>query len=129
MSYTLRILLLIASFFTACVIIRRIRKSRVKQEDTLFWVFFSVLMAVFGFFPQICYWICDIVEIKSPANLVYLIIIALLTEKLLTLSIQVSMLESKIELISAEVALRTDKNWEEEYENDSEEKPNELSAK
>ena len=43
----------------------------------------------------------------SPSNLVFLVIIFLLVEKIFTLSIIVSQLEDKIGVLSAEVALRS----------------------
>ena len=43
----------------------------------------------------------------SPSNLVFLVIIFLLVEKIFTLSIIVSQLEDKIGVLSAEIALRS----------------------
>ena len=43
----------------------------------------------------------------SPANLIFLIVIFLLLEKVFTLSIIVSQLEDKITTLSAELAIRT----------------------
>ena len=43
----------------------------------------------------------------SPSNLVFVIIIFLLVEKIFTLSLIVSQLEEKISILSAEVALRS----------------------
>ena len=42
----------------------------------------------------------------SPANLIFLVVIFLLMEKVFTLSILVSQMEEKIEILSAELALR-----------------------
>ncbi|MCI2048228.1 MAG: DUF2304 domain-containing protein [Lachnospiraceae bacterium] len=106
MTVVLRVLLLLASLFTAFMIMRKIRKCRIKQEDTLFWIVFSVMLALLGIFPGISYSMGALLGIHSPANFVYLVIIALLVEKLLSVSIQVSMLESKVEVLSAELAIR-----------------------
>ena len=43
----------------------------------------------------------------SPSNFVFLLVISLLLEKLLTVSIQVSVLENKVEVMAAELALRS----------------------
>ena len=51
--------------------------------------------------------LCRIFGIMSPSNLVFLVIIFLLVEKIFTLSIIVSQLEDKIGVLSAEVALRS----------------------
>lgn len=106
MSTTLRTILLLSSVATAIWVLRRIRKNGVKQEDALYWICFSILLAVLGSFPGISFTMADILGIQSPANFVFLAIIAILLEKLLTLSIQISFLENKIEIMAAELAIR-----------------------
>jgi len=106
MSITLRVLLLIASVCTAYMIIHKIRKCKVKQTDSLFWVVFAIVLAILGIFPGLSYQMSAALGIISPANFIFLVIIALLLEKLLSVSIQVSMLESKVEIMSAELAIR-----------------------
>ncbi len=112
MSSTLRILLLIASIGTAFLICHKIRKSKVRQEDAAFWLVFAIVLAVLGIFPRITYALCDLLGIMSPANLVYLVIIGLLLEKLLSLSIQISTMENKMEVMAAEIALRSNTSEE-----------------
>lgn len=115
MSTTLRTVLLIASVVTAAWVLRRIRKNRVKQEDALFWVCFAALLAFLGMFPKVSFMMANILGIQSPANFVFIAIIAVLLEKLLTLSIQLSFLENKIEIMAAELAIRC-KNIEDSIE-------------
>lgn len=119
MSTTLRVLLLIASLVTAVWILRKIRKNRVKQEDALYWLCFAFMLAIFGIFPGLSFIMSSILGIQSPANFIFLAIIALLMEKLLSLSIQVSALENKLEIMAAELALRC-KNMEDEIEKNKE---------
>ena len=66
-----------------------------------------------GAFPEIVYKLTDLIGIMSPANLVFLIMIIILFEKVFTLSIIVSQLEEKITVLSAEVALRSHETAEE----------------
>lgn len=106
MSMTLRVLLLVASVLTAILILRKIRKNRVKQEDALFWICFAVMLALLGIFPEISFAASDFLGIQSPANFVFLAIIAILLEKILSLSIAISFLENKIEIMAAELAIR-----------------------
>lgn len=117
MSTTLRTILLLSSVLTAVWVLRRIRKNRVKQEDALYWICFSVLLALLGSFPNISFRMADILGIQSPANFVFLAIIAILMEKLLTLSIQISFLENKIEIMAAELSIRC-KDMEDRVEKD-----------
>lgn len=107
MSDTLRILLLVAAVMTAVWILYKIRKLKVKMEDAIFWVIFAGILCVLGMFPQVTYWLTHKIGILSPANLIFLVVIFLLVEKVFTLSIIVSQLEEKISVLSAEVAVRS----------------------
>jgi hypothetical protein len=119
MSTILRVLLLIASLVTAVWILRKIRKNRVKQEDALFWFCFAFMLAIFGIFPGLSFIMSRVLGIQSPANFIFLAIIALLMEKLFSLSIQVSALENKVEIMAAELAIRC-KNMEDGIEKNKE---------
>ena len=107
MSATLKVLLIVASVVTVGWILRKIRKNKVKMEDAIFWIFFAAILLILAIFPEISYKLCQIFGIMSPSNLVFLVIIFLLAEKIFTLSIIVSQLEDKIGILSAEVALRS----------------------
>lgn len=116
MSTVLRTLLLFASVLTAIWILRKIRKNRVKQEDAVYWICFAIILAIFGIFPQISFNMARLLGIQSPSNFVFLAVICLLLEKLLSLSIQLSLLETKVETMAAELALRC-KSIEEKQNN------------
>ncbi len=106
MSDTLRILILMGTVVFVFYVLLRIHKLKIKMEDAVFWIFLAALVAVLGTVPQAAYWLSAFLEIQSPANLVYLLIIGLLIEKLFTLSVTLSMLEEKVTILSAEVAIR-----------------------
>lgn len=107
MSDILRVLLLVMALFTAGWILYKIRRLKVKMEDAIFWMIFAGILCIFAIFPEITYWFTTKIGIMSPANLIFLVIIFLLLEKVFTLSIVVSQLEEKITILSAEVALRS----------------------
>ena len=107
MSVVLRVILLIAAVISAWWILLKIRKCKVKMEDAIFWVCFAVILLVMGVFPNFTYWLTRVLGMQSPANLIFLIIIFLLLEKVFTLSIITSQLEDKVTVLSAEVALRS----------------------
>lgn len=120
MTLFFRILLLIVAVLTAVWILRKIRKCKVRQEDALFWICFAGILIILGVFPEIAYWAAGVLGIQSPANFIFLVIIFLLIEKMLSLSIQISMLETKLENMAAELALRSkdldsqiNETWEE----------------
>lgn len=107
MSDTLRILLFFSALATGGWILYKIRKLQVKMQDAIFWVVFAIILFVMGVFPKICYWLTDLLGIMSPANLIFLVVIFLLMEKVFTLSIIVSQLEEKVSILSIELALRS----------------------
>lgn len=107
MSDTLRVLLFFAALVTVGWILYKIRKLQVKMQDAIFWIVFAGILLIMGIFPQVCYWLTGVLGIMSPANLIFLVVIFLLIEKIFTLSIIVSQLEEKISVLSAEIALRS----------------------
>lgn len=106
MSVLLRYLLLLAAVVTAVWILNRIRKMKVKMEDAIFWIVFAVILCILGLFPELTYWLTRKLGVLSPANLIFLVMIFLLIEKVFTLSIIVSQLEDKITILASELALR-----------------------
>lgn len=130
MTLSLRILLIIASLVTMWWILHKIRKLKVKMEDAIFWVVFSGVLLILALFPQISFWLSDLIGIASPANLVFLLIMCLALEKIFTLSICVSALEERVSVLSAEVALRSQAQEKqiEHIENEQEENTREGVA-
>lgn len=97
MTITLRIILLVASVLNCVWIIRRIRKSQAKIEDSVFWVLFSGLLVCMSMFPQIIEWGAAITGVQSTVNFVFLIIIFVLILKIFRLSVKMSQLENKLQ--------------------------------
>ena len=114
MTVTLRVALIIVSVMSFFIIVRKIRKSKIRIEDGLFWVMFSIIVTVFAIFPRVIYFISIKVGAKSPANILYLIIIGMLIIKLFLMSIQLSLLESKFVKLTQEMALYEKKKKDEE---------------
>lgn len=106
MSVLLRSVLLVAAAFSALWIIYRIRRAKVRLEDTLFWIGMSVILLILGVFPQVSYWAAGKLGIQTPSNFVFLVMICLLFEKVLTMSILHSQMEDKYVTMAAEMALR-----------------------
>lgn len=120
MSVTLRVLLVVGAIITTIWILRKIRKTKVKMEDAIFWMCFAGILLLLAVFPEISYALTRLFGVISPANLVFLVMICILLEKVFTLSILASQLEEKVTILSAELALRkhgTDKKIKDLEEN------------
>ena len=106
MSIGLRALLLIASIFTFLYIVRKLRKSQLQVMDTVFWIVLATILIVLSIFPQIAYWIANILGIQSPVNFIFLLIIFMLMIRNFLLTIKVSQLEDKLKSLVEELAIR-----------------------
>lgn len=105
MSWSLRSILIIASLATSVYVIRKIRKSQMKIESSIYWFFFSIMIMIFSFFPKVAYIAADLMGIESPANFIYLLMIFLLLVKVFSLSIKNSQLEYKLSVFAEEFAI------------------------
>lgn len=114
MAIQLRCILIIVSFFTMIFVMRKIRKSQMKIEDSIWWIIMSIMILVLSIFPQIGIFAAGICGIESPVNLIYLVIIFLLLIIIFSLSIKVSKLNYKVLTLVEELAIR-DQMKEEEH--------------
>ena len=106
MGITLRVLLIISSILITLYVTRKIRASIIQLKDARIWILLSVFLLIISAFPEIIYWLCRIVGISSPINLVFLIIILFLLLKLFLVSLELSRAETRIDELAQEVALR-----------------------
>ncbi len=105
MSIMLRIVLLIVSILTMLYIISRIRKSKMKIETSLFWIFFSLLCVIFAAFPNIAGFFSKVIGINSPVNFLFLFFIFLLLIKEFSMSIKISRLEHSLSELAQKTAI------------------------
>ena len=77
MSYILRIILLLGAALTAWMIVNKIRKSKMKMNDAIFWVIFGLILLVLAIVPELSYFMANLFGITSPANFIFLAIMIL----------------------------------------------------
>ena len=104
----IRICLILGSFITAGYILRRVRQAKVQIEDTIFWLLFSAALLILAIFPGIAYWAANLLGFMSPINFVYVVIIFLLAKQFF-MSIKLSQLDSKVRILTEQVALNEEK--------------------
>ena len=93
MSIELRVLLILSSIVVISAVVLRIRKSKFQIHDGIFWFVLSLLLLLMSIFPQVVMRLSGLIGVESPANLVFLGILALLLIKNFLLSVKVSLLE------------------------------------
>ena len=113
MSVALRILLIAGSVWTAFYVLRRVRKSRMRTEDSVFWLLFSLILVVMGIFPDLVTDLASLMGVMSAANLVFLVVIFLLMIKLFLMDQRISALQRQAAETAQEVAIRTREKEEE----------------
>ena len=104
MTIWFQIVLIFVSLAT--VILRGIRKSQVQINDSLFWIFFSLVLLVFSVFPKLAEIIARALGIVSAVNFIFLFIIFLLLINQYQLTVRLSKLDTKFKNLVQTIALR-----------------------
>ena len=105
MTLTFRILLVLASAWAFYYVLRNIRDQKLQINDSLFWFFFAVLLLLLAVFPGITFFFADILHIESPANLLFLVMFAILIYRSFHQSIKISQLDNKIKELTQNMTI------------------------
>lgn len=105
MSIMLRVLLITMSVLSLFYVISKIRNSKMQIEYSIFWILMSFVMIIMSVFPEIVYWITTAMRMISPANVVYLFIIAILLVKSFMMTIEISKLEDKVKDLVQQIGI------------------------
>lgn len=105
MSLVLRIVLIVAAVALVALVIAGVRKSRMRIEDSLFWIVLSLIILLLSIFPYLGYLASYLLNMQSPISFVMLFFIALLIAKCFSLARQVSQLENKLKELTQRVAI------------------------
>ena len=98
--------LVLGAFCTFAFVLRKIRKSEVKIADSTFWFLFAASLVLLAVFPQIAFFFSDLFAIESPANFVFLYVIAALVIREFYSTVELSQLRSKLTALVQAEALR-----------------------
>ena len=102
----LQIVLLCVSVVTVIILMFKIKKSQFLIGDSIFWIFFSLLLLVFGIFPGLTSYFSDLLGFESPSNFIFVAFIFLLLVKIFTLNLQLTRLETKLQKLVSELTLK-----------------------
>lgn len=106
MTILFKVALIGGAICALAFVLRRIRKSEVKIADSTFWFLFAVSLVLLALFPQIAFFFSDLLAIESPANFVFLYVIAALVIREFNSTVELSQLRSKLAALAQEQALR-----------------------
>ncbi len=82
-----------------------------KLLDAVYWILVAAVLVVFGVFPGVPIAMARLLHVDSPVNLVFLIMIFIVLLRCFLLSIRVSKMEARFQVLVEEIAVR--KNIEE----------------
>lgn len=105
MSIVLRAGLIIVSLLTLIFITRKVRKSQIRLEDSLFWVIVAIVLLIISIFPEIIFGLSRFAEVESPANLVFLCFIFILLILGFNLSVRTSQTDTKLKELTQQLAI------------------------
>lgn len=124
MTAGLRATLIIASFLTLLFMACKVRSSKIRLEDSIFWFCFAILLLVVSVFPGIFYQLSAIAGTMSVANFVFLFFIFILLVCCFSLSVRVSQLDTKMRDLTQQLAIERF----ERYSNDGERREKNATA-
>ena len=101
----LRILLLIGVAVYLFVILWLMKKQKLLVRYAIIWLFSGAVLGVFAVFPYIVLVLRDIIQIVTPSNLIFMIVIAFLLLVSLSLTSIVSGLSERLKKIAQQNAL------------------------
>ena len=106
MSISLRVILVLISVLNLLNIIRKIRKFKLQIEYAIFWVLFSVLLIVLALIPEISIYLAEWIGVRSPVNMVFLVVIFVLLLKTFYMTLEISQLQYKLQELVQRLALQ-----------------------
>ena len=105
MSLTLRILLIVASVLMMLYALYKIRRAQLDIDDTVFWLLFPALLLLISIVPELPIWLSGLLGFASPANFVFLFVIAFLLVKLFLVSVELSVQKRRLSHLVQSLAL------------------------
>lgn len=116
MTMTLRVALVLVSFMTLFLMMRKIRQAKVQIESAIFWIVLALVLVVFSIFPSVADFAARMLCIYSTANFLFLFAIFLLIVKVFYMTIHISQLETKVKDLVQQMALEEKKHEDEQPE-------------
>lgn len=99
------IVLVVGAVLALAYVVVEIRHSQLATSDAVYWFLFALVLIVMALFPQIVYSLSHILGFESPANFVFLCVLAVVIFRQLTASVENARLRSKVVQLTQVIAL------------------------
>lgn len=110
MTITLRIILIVCSFISFVLCVKKIKQSKLKVANSVTWMFGSVILILMSIFSNAVAWLSEKLGFVSPVNFVFLIMIAFLLIQTFIDNIHITELNEKIKDLNHYIALKEHKD-------------------
>lgn len=105
MTLTLRAVLVLVSLMTLLFVMRKVRSSKIRLEDSMAWILFSGVLFVLSVFPGIFDFLAELAGVYSTVNFVFLFFIFVLLILCFSLNMKVSQMDTKIKELTQLLAI------------------------
>ena len=105
----LRISFIVCSLAILFFVMRRVRRSSLEVADTVFWLLLAGALIVVAVFPQLAYWVSDLLGFESPSNFIFACGIIVLLVRTFTQDQKICTLKRKLTRMAQEEALHRDR--------------------
>ncbi len=105
MSASVRVILLVGAVCTFLYVFKGVKKARFRAQETFFWLFLSLLFVILGAVPGIVEWFSKVLNVASPINLVFLVVIFLLLIKVFAMDRKIAKTEHQLTEMTQKLAI------------------------
>ena len=112
MSITLRVILIISSFISFFLSVKKIKQSKLKVANSVTWMFGSIVLILMSIFSGIVEWVAEKLGFMAPVNFVFLVTIGFLLIQNFLNNLQIAKLNEKVKDMDHYIALKEYKEIE-----------------
>ncbi len=105
MGLITRVMLFVGALCTMIFFLRQISRSRLDIDSAVLWSLFSAALVFLSIFPDVMLYLAYMFGVESPANLVFLVVIAFLVFHQFSATLKISKLEQKIAALTQRIAI------------------------
>lgn len=106
MSVILRVILIVSSILSFILCIKKIKQAKLAVENSIVWLSGSIILILMSIFSEFITWISSKLGFISPANFVFMSVIAFLLIAVYTNSLKLAELNEKIKNLNHYIALK-----------------------
>ena len=96
---------IVGSLFTLVLLFELLRRKHLREKYALLWGVVAVTTLILAIFPQLLFWLSDLIGVQVPANLLFFMASMLLLGISVHHSYELGRLEERTRTLAEEVAL------------------------